>query len=61
MNAIQQVQILVVRPTVPTKPVRLSPPRLDQIHTETAIAAAVALRDKQWSQAVRAAGGCVQS
>ncbi len=60
MNAIQQIKIVVVRPTVPAKPVRVTPPRLDQIHTETEIAAAVALRDKQWSQAVRAAGGCVQ-
>lgn len=61
MNAIPQIQIVVARPTLPAKPVRLSPPRLDQIHTEAAIAAAIALRDKQWSQAVRAAGGCVQS
>lgn len=60
MNAIQQIQVVVVRPTLPPKPVRRSPPRLDQIHTEAAIAAAVALRDKQWSQAVLTAGGSVQ-
>lgn len=61
MNAIHQFQIVVARPPVPVKPVRLSPPRLDQIHAEQAIAAAIAQRDKVWSEAVRAAGGMVLS
>jgi hypothetical protein len=61
MNAIHQSQIVVARPPVPAKPVRISPPRLDQMHADAAIAAAIAQRDKLWSEAVRVAGGMVQS
>lgn len=59
MNAMHQFQIVVAHPPAPAKPVRLSPPRLDQMHADAAIAAAIAKRDKEWSDAVRVAGGGV--
>lgn len=60
MNAIQSFDIIVRRPALPQKPIRISPPTLEMLRTEAAIVAAIAKRDKEWSQAIRAAGGGVQ-
>jgi hypothetical protein len=60
MNAMYQIGITVQRPAQPAKVVRISPPRLDQMRTDAAIAAALAQRDKLWSEAVRVAGGSVE-
>lgn len=59
MNAIQSYDIIVRRPALPQKPIRISPPTLDQMRTDAAIVAAIARRDKEWSDAVRVAGGGV--
>lgn len=61
MNAMHKIDLIVLRPAQRAKPVRVSPPTLDQMRTEAAIVAALTQRDKLWSEAVRAAGGVVQS
>jgi hypothetical protein len=61
MNAMYQIGITVQRPARPAKKARLCPPTLDMMRTDAAVAAAIAQRDKLWSEAVRVAGGMVQS
>lgn len=61
MNAMYQIGITVQRPAQPIKVIRRSPPTLDMMRTDAAVAAAIAQRDKLWSEAVRVAGGVVQS
>ncbi|MCF7536198.1 hypothetical protein [Pseudomonas petrae] len=57
MNAMYQIGITVQRPAQPAKKVRLCPPTLEMMRTDAAILAAIAQRDKLWSEAVRIAGG----
>lgn len=47
-------------PVAPKKRQRPHPVRLDVLETEKEVLAAVAKRDKQWSEAIRQAGGSVQ-
>jgi hypothetical protein len=61
MNAMYQIGITVQRPARPVKAPRLCPPTLDMMRLEAAVTAAIAQRDKAWSEAVRVAGGMVQS
>lgn len=67
MTICQQIQnhsavslLAIKAPAAPTKRERVHIPRLDQLEEEKRLLKALAMRDKQWLEAIHLAGGSVQ-